>query len=314
MKKVSAIITTHNRCECLKAAVKSVLNQTYENMELIIVNDASTDNTSEYIESIQTDKIQIINISQKESRGGNYARNKGILAATGHYIAFLDDDDIWLEEKTERQVSLLESNPNLGLVYCAHIDSYYDGKYQETMFPDVTMRGNLKMKIFFTTLCTTSMILAKKEVLEKAGIFDENAKFWQDYDLLIRVCQLYDVDFINEPLMILNHNFDDKGRLSNKIDGWIETVKKQNVKYSRELSFLSPTERKKRRIMICCDGWQRCEIAHDKKRMRRFALRIWKDTHNVKFLISFFFGIGHVFLIKIRRQLLWLQYLRGKKK
>lgn len=313
MKKVSAIITTHNRCECLKAAIRSVLNQTYKNIELIIVNDASTDNTEEYLKSIQSDEIQIINIKKEESRGGNHARNKGILAATGYYIAFLDDDDVWLEEKIEKQVKLFEESPDLGLVYCAHIDSYFNGKYQEPVFPDTDLRGNLKKEIFCTTLCTTSMILTTKDVLKKTGMFDECLMYWQDYDLLIRICQLHPIDFVNEPLMVLSHDFSDPGRLSNKIVGWLEAVKKQNMKYNKELSRLSPVEKKKRRIMICSNGWERCEIAHDKKKMRYFALLIWKDTHNIKFLISFFFGIGHVFLIKLKGRLSWL-YLKRKKK
>ena len=91
MKKVSAIITTHNRLELLKRAINSVKTQTYPNIECIIVSDNSSDGTDEYCSSL--DDVIFISIPSKESRGGNYARNLGIKKSKGEYVAFLDDDD-----------------------------------------------------------------------------------------------------------------------------------------------------------------------------------------------------------------------------
>ena len=93
IKLVSAIITTHNRAELLTRAIESVLGQTYQEMEVIVVDDASTDNTSDVCAKYP---IKYIYIPEAESQGGNYARNLGIRAAKGEYCAFLDDDDYWL--------------------------------------------------------------------------------------------------------------------------------------------------------------------------------------------------------------------------
>ena len=99
---VSAIITTHNRKDLLKRAIDSVFAQTYPNIELIVVDDASNDGTSEMCDD---NRINYIFIPKLESHGGNYARNLGIKASKGEYCAFLDDDDYWLPTKIEKQVA-----------------------------------------------------------------------------------------------------------------------------------------------------------------------------------------------------------------
>ena len=102
---VSAIITTHNRCDLLVRAIESVLSQTYREQECIVVDDASVDDTSEVCKRYPVIYLQI---PKEESRGGNYARNLGIKASKGKYCAFLDDDDYWLPTKIEKQVELIE--------------------------------------------------------------------------------------------------------------------------------------------------------------------------------------------------------------
>lgn len=115
MKLVSAIITTHNRLELLKRAIESVKKQTYSNIECIVVSDGSSDGTDDYCRTIEG--IVFISIPKDESRGGNHARNVGIDASHGEYVAFLDDDDYWLPEKIEKQVYFLTTY-NDGLVSC----------------------------------------------------------------------------------------------------------------------------------------------------------------------------------------------------
>ena len=112
---VSAVITTHNRKDLLKRAIDSVFTQTYQPIELIVVDDASDDGTRD--EFGANAKFQYIYVPQRESKGGNYARNLGIKASKGKYCAFLDDDDYWLPTKIEKQVQLIEQR-NCDLVYC----------------------------------------------------------------------------------------------------------------------------------------------------------------------------------------------------
>lgn len=300
MEKVSAIITTHNRCELLKKALKSVLNQTYKNIECIIVNDNSTDDTEEYLSTIKDNIVKVINIDSDESRGGNYARNRGIDASEGKYIAFLDDDDLWMPEKIEKQVECFEKNEGLGLVYCGHEDSYLDGRYRHIVIPSNKMRGSLREEIFAVMICTSSMMMVPKDILIEVGMFDETVKFWQDYDLCIRICKKYKVDFVDEPLMILRHDINDKYRMSNKLTEWSEAVHQQNKKYSKEINSLDPKIKKARQLMIYIDAWYRCDIVHDKKKMRHYAYLIWKQTYNPKYIVSALLGIGHVFLVKMK--------------
>jgi len=118
MMKVSVIIPTYNREQLLKRAIQSVLNQTFRDFEIIVVDDGSTDNTKEIIDSFTSDKIKYI----YESNSGGAARpkNTGIKNAQGKYIAVLDSDDEWLPQKLEKQIELLEifQDPKLGAVGC----------------------------------------------------------------------------------------------------------------------------------------------------------------------------------------------------
>ena len=114
---VSTIIPTHNRSKMLNRSINSVLNQTYSAIECIVIDDGSTDNTVDVIETQKDDRL--IYVSHKSNRGASAARNTGIRHSNGEYISFLDDDDEWLPTKLEKQVELLTNLPNkIGMVYC----------------------------------------------------------------------------------------------------------------------------------------------------------------------------------------------------
>ena len=113
LKKVSVIITTKNRKDLLKRAIESVKKQTYKNIELIVINDGSTDGTNEMLEKM---KVKTIYIEPNKSKGGNYARNLGVINTDGEYIAFLDDDDEWMPTKIEKQVDILKKYTSLALI------------------------------------------------------------------------------------------------------------------------------------------------------------------------------------------------------
>jgi len=110
--KVSIIIPTYNQSQYLEEAMESVLNQTYQNIEIIIVDDGSTDNTSEVVKSFDN---KIIYIPQK-NKGASSARNAGIKKAQGQYVAFLDSDDMWIKNKLEKQIKFIQNNPEIGLL------------------------------------------------------------------------------------------------------------------------------------------------------------------------------------------------------
>lgn len=213
---VSAVITTHNRLDYLKRAIESVMSQTYPFMECIVVSDASTDGTDEYCKN--RDSITYISIPENESHGGNYARNLGIKAAKGKYVAFLDDDDAWVPTKIEKQVSLLKEK-KCECVYCLRkYEVVNNGKIIKHTIESTkyTIEGDISKKIFRHAITSTSCILATKSILDRIGGFDIDLYKIQEYELLIRISQLTEIYYYHdEPLVLYTINKSDKSRISN---------------------------------------------------------------------------------------------------
>lgn len=262
-KLVTAIITTHNRRILLERAIRSVLTQTYEYMELIIVNDGSTDTTEVYCEDlVKSEKrmpITYIRIEPGKGHGGNYARNLGIKAAKGEYVAFLDDDDMWLPEKTVKQVRLIERMNN-EIVYCGKKIEFIEEKkvtYQD-MLPCSEHCGDMNRKILLTICATTTGILAKRQALFDVGLFDEELKFWQEYELTIRLAQRQPFCFVNEPLYIYRVDRNDKIRLTNKYFEWKQTVKAIHAKHRDLYNKLNSYEKFMTHVLVWADASCRC--------------------------------------------------------
>lgn len=257
---VSAIITTHNRKELLKRAIESVFAQTYSPIELIIVDDHSEDGTSEVC---QDPRIRYIYIPKEESRGGNYARNLGIKASKGEYCAFLDDDDYWLPTKIEKQVSLIE-RMDCELVHCGkrrEIVKSVGIEYRDTL-PNPRHWGDMHKKIL-QTICTTTTtnILAKRQALIDVGMFDENLRFWQEYELTIRLAQRKPFYFVNEPLSVYRVDTRDSHRLTNKYYEWKKAVRYIHQKHAALYSQLSLIEKYKVKCLVWRDASSRCKAS-----------------------------------------------------
>lgn len=201
----TVVITTYNRAHLIGRSIQSVLNQTYQDFELIVVDDASTDNTREVVESFKSSLIRYVR--HAENKGGNAARNTGIREAKGEYIAFLDSDDEWLPKKLEKQVECFVKSPDsVGAVYCLHHtrkeDSFGNIQIEKASLSDM-MRGDV-YKCLLNGWCpsSTSLFMLPMHVFEKVGVFDESLPSFQDYDYWIRVAQHYEYDFIEEYLAI----------------------------------------------------------------------------------------------------------------
>lgn len=235
-KLVSAIITTHNRKKLLRRAIDSVFAQTYSNIELIVVDDHSEDGTSQIC---QDPRINYIYIPPEESKGGNYARNLGIKNAKGVFVAFLDDDDEWMPTKVEKQVALLKEK-HCSMVYCLRQYLYIlNGAVSKTTneLPNKPF-GNLKDKIFEHYITSTSCLLVEKEALKAIGGFDEKLRKWQEYDLMIRMAEISEIHYVEEPLCKYRFDVSDTQRISNDFDGVLETLKYFRIKYANRLSQL----------------------------------------------------------------------------
>ena len=288
---VSAIILTHNRLFYLKKALKSVYNQTYKNMEIIIVDDNSNDGTQKYCENLNN--VKYIRISEKESKGGNYARNIGVKASSGKYIALLDDDDEWLPDKIKKQVEFLENNDKYGMVYCKRWYVINESGYKYVENINNKNFGDCSKKILYNMMGTTSTYLFKSSILKKC-LFDENLRYWQDYELMIRIAQITQIGFIDNPLILYNHNLLDKKRLTNNLDGWKECVQYINEKHSEIISKLNVKEKKLRQKMIYIDAIVRYGIIGDKRNLRKYLLKNFILSKSVKDFMKFILNYNPV--------------------
>ena len=287
---VSVVITTHNRKELLRKAVDSVLSQTYPNIECIVVDDAGSDNTKDYIIDLINDKkVQYIYIPKEESKGGNHARNVGILASNGEYVAFLDDDDEWLPTKIEKQVEAMR-DPSVGFVYCGAIREIdmnpatrFSFPMDEARYKDGDVSKDILIRIITTT--TTTMMI-RRSILDYVGLFDENLKYWQEYELSIRVLQATKAKCVRENLILYRIIEGDKNRLSNKISGWEDAVRYIENKHKDLIAALTPEEEALRQVYICIDGFNRGEKAHSYKTMIKYAWKAFSNRRMRKIVIS----------------------------
>ena len=202
MPKVSIIIPIYNAEKFISETIESAIAQTYSDWEIVAVDDGSTDKTPEILRNYKKRLSKKMRVITQENSGLSIARNVAIGAAKGRYIAFLDHDDLWLPEKLEKQVKLLDSNKGLGMVYS---DSYMiDEKgnlKKDTFFDNMKpYRGNVFDKLFYVNFipCLTAAI--RKEVLEKIGQFDPKYKISEDYDLFLKIAECCPVDFTEQPL------------------------------------------------------------------------------------------------------------------
>lgn len=236
---VSAIITTHNRLALLKRAVKSVEEQTYPAIELIVVDDASTDGTKEWCES---QAFKYIRITKEESRGGNYARNLGAKNSNGEYLSFLDDDDYWLPNKTESQIALLNIHPE-SVIYCWRTyEIYKNGKLncRKSEVYQPNLQGDISESCLLSPCVTsTSTLLIPKDIFWSIGGWDEDQCFWQDNDLIVRLAQKVKFWYVDKELVIYTINQKDKKRLSNKYYEWRNAAKRFYAKHALLYSKLS---------------------------------------------------------------------------
>ncbi len=200
---VSVIIPAYNREKLILRAIISLDKQTYQDFEILVINDASTDNTEKVVKNLNHPKIKYLKLERNS--GQCAARNKGIYQAKGKYIGFLDSDDEWLPTKLEKQIAVFESSSDeqLGAVYCGHIEKDEVYNFEKTITRK-KYRGNLYEKIL-NGFCpaTPSMFLVKKQVLFDVNSFDENLPTFVDIDLWLRVAQKgFTFDYVDEPLIV----------------------------------------------------------------------------------------------------------------
>jgi glycosyltransferase involved in cell wall biosynthesis len=200
--KVSAIITTYNGESYIKSAINSVIKQTYKNIEIIVVDDGSKDDTYEKIKPY----IKKIKYIYQKNSGISCARNTGIKSAEGDFIAFLDHDDLWLPEKIEEQVKYFLDNPQEVFV---HSSIKYINHKGELIIPDSywcelkinNSVENIKEILMHYAMFPSTMMI-KKRVFEEFGYFDPDFVNCQGYELCLRIAKKYRLGYLDEPLVL----------------------------------------------------------------------------------------------------------------
>ena len=230
---VSVIIPTYKRAHLLKRAILSALQQTYSNFEILVINDSEEEReVLGIIEAIGDKRIKYYRNQRK--KGGNGARNTGILKANGEYVAFLDDDDEWYPNKIKRQIETLSgNNNNWNGVYCG-FEEFKNGIWKEKKN---LKEGSLLFELLTgkNPIATGSTAIFKKAVFEQIGLWDENLIRHQDYEFLVRYFQKYKLAFINEILVkVYGHNFPvaKTSEIAKKV--FLNKVNKQILNFSKK--------------------------------------------------------------------------------
>lgn len=205
MPKISVIIPTYNSNLFLKRAIDSVLNQTFKDWELLIINDCSTDKTVKLVnEFIKQDKR--IRLFKTSINSGSPAvpKNIGIENAKGEYVAFLDHDDEWMPEKLEKQLKVFKESKSkkLGLVSCflkiKDHDTYKIVGKRDSLYKENVLENLIKSNFIITSSC----VMTKLSILREVGNFDINFKFSDDWDMWVRISMAgYDFDYVPEYLL-----------------------------------------------------------------------------------------------------------------
>jgi len=192
---VSVVIPCYNAQDTITACISSVLRQTYKDLEIIVVDDGSGDKSvavlEHYLQEIKTGRDRVSVITQK-NMGPSAARNKGISMARGAYIAFLDADDQWHEDKLMSQVTVMEADKNIRLISCGY-NSRPEKEQDKIRF--VSFRQLLKKNYF----AATSTVLIRKDALDGLS-FNEQQKYAEDYRLWLQIAWQHTCAIINRPL------------------------------------------------------------------------------------------------------------------
>lgn len=262
---VSVIIPSYNRAAFICRAVESALSQTYSHLEVIVVDDGSKDNTKDALKPFLS-KIKYI---YQENRGNAAARNKGLENARGKYVAFLDSDDSWLNDKVARQTAFLEEHADHAFVYCGN---YFIDENGQNVGTRLLQKGeeqtfdNLFIK---NRILSLSLVLVRKSALDEVGWLDERLRQSPDYDLYLKLAKKYPYGCIDEPLCRYQlHSGNIRGNLEGRLKAHLMIF--QNPEIMQGLSFYA---RLRRRADAC---YQVASLYFAEGNYRRAALNYFR--------------------------------------
>jgi glycosyltransferase involved in cell wall biosynthesis len=192
-------MATYNYGQYIAPAIQSVVDQSFANWELLIVDDGSTDDTPAVVQSFLSDPR--IHYDRQENHGASHARNRGVLQSKAPLIAFLDADDAWLPTKLAKQIELFDADPDLGVAYTGM--SFMDDRGRVFAHHSCEMvRGHVLDVAIKRTIPPFSSSMVRREVFDEAGSFDESLPLAIDYEFWLRVAQKHRFDYVDEQLLL----------------------------------------------------------------------------------------------------------------
>ena len=209
---ISVVIPVFNRSDLLVSTLDSIRSQTYRPIEIVVIDDGSTDNTSDVIHTWTTHNNEkegtlTVRFVRQVNQGANAARNRGIQEARGEYIAFLDSDDRWLPEKLVKQIGEFEKDNRIGGVYCGIVNVDLSTGIKETPTPKTYPEGDLLRQILIHDVTEpTSCWMVRKACFQEAGLFDTSLPARQDWDMWIRLAEKYNIGCVPEILVEMGNH------------------------------------------------------------------------------------------------------------
>lgn len=200
IKGVSVIIPTYNREKVIARAIESVIDQSYSKLEIIIIDDNSTDNTEEIVKKITDRRIVYKKLDRR--RGPAYARNMGVKLAAYDLIAFQDSDDVWMQDKLEMQIKYMEENKDFDMVYCAFMHGgERNYKVPSNKHSKSHLEGEIYKELLRENKIGTPTMLVKKQVFEQVGGFNIDIHAYEDWEFAIRVAKEHKIGYVDKILV-----------------------------------------------------------------------------------------------------------------
>ncbi len=293
---VSVIIPTYNRGHLIRRAIESVLNQTYQDFEIIVVDDGSTDHTRQIVMSFADPRIQFL--ENDISRGASAARNAALEICKGEYIAFIDDDDEWLPRKLEKQMKAFEIAPHeVGVVY-TRFWKVKDRAKNYVLLPKMKKEGAIDKALLQGNFIALPSAVVRKECFAKAGVFDEHLTCFHDWEFFIRISKHYHFKCIGEPLLIV---YPQKKSISSDQDARIKALELILQKHFEEFA-------KKRKLLAkqYIDIGNLLVVHKKTQNGRGYLVKAIKlYPFNIKLLLVIFFTFFGLSVYKKAVGLLW---------
>jgi len=305
-KLISVIIPTYNRAGIIVDAINTVLNQTYQHFEIIIIDDGSNDNTNEVIKNINDSRIRYV--YQENSGRPSLARNSGIKIAKGEYIAFLDSDDLWHPQMLEKHINVMNENNDVG--FSTNWSSYrtFEG---EELFKKNSYAKNKNEYIRYILLTPdkayagTGTILVKKECFDKVGLFDEDLTYCEDWDMFCRIAMIYEFYNIEEVLTYVRvHDASLSKNPNPKIAEYCYLKFLQKAFENENLSseFFEIKNSAYSNALLCIGGWAlygACDYSIARKSFIDSIKYSNGKVINIKFLVSFILAFSPSLFLKL---------------